>query len=161
MRKRLCKRCGKEFPASGEQRYCPDCAPEAVRQKVLPKKRLRSAEHREEIAARKMDLKEGDSICAYCGKPYTSSGPSVTCSEDCAREYKRIIQGMLDYKRGRRKTPPSHRRYDSGLPQSPVPGVAYHRKSGKWQVTHNGKYVGLFETREQAEAKKAELQPPE
>lgn len=155
----ICEVCGKEYVVCGGlQKYCPDCAAEAVRQKVLPRKRERAAEHIGENTARKREMRMYSAICAYCGRVYTSTGPSVTCSAECAREYKRIVMGTADYKRGRRKSPPSHERYSSGLPQSEIPGVTYHRCSGKWQVTHKGKYIGLFGDRLTAEAKKAELE---
>ena len=83
--------------------------------------------------------------------------PTVTCSPTCAKEYKRIVMGTADYKRGRRKKPPSHERYASGLPQSDVVGVTYHRASDKWQVKYQGKYIGLFSTQEEAEGKIKEL----
>ena len=149
---------GEYVVESGLQKYCPSCAAEAVRQVILPQKRERAAQHRDEFAARKKELKVDSAICAYCGKPYTSTSPTVTCSPECAREYARIVQGMVDYKRGRRKSPPSHERYISGLPQSDLTGVSYHRNSNKWQVVHNGKYIGLFLSQEEAEATKRRLE---
>lgn len=155
----ICVVCGKEYIVNGSlQKYCPECAEEAVRANVLPKKRARASEHRDEFLARKKELAAESAVCAYCGKVYTPTGPTVTCSEACAKEYARIVYGIADYKRGRRKTPPSHERYDSGLPQSEIAGVTYHRTRRKWQVIHNGKYIGLFATREKAEAKKKELE---
>lgn len=154
----ICQACGKAYIVTGSlQKYCPDCAESAVKAKVLPQKRARAAAHIAENAARKKDLLDQSAVCAYCGQPYTPKGPSVTCSEECAREYKRIVQGWADYRRGRRKNPPAHTRYDSGLPQSDMVGVNYHRLNGKWQVTHRGKYIGLFDNKETAEAKKREL----
>ena len=155
----ICQVCGGEYVVeSGLQKYCPSCAAEAVRQVILPQKRERAAQHRDEFAARKKELKVDSAICAYCGKPYISTSPTVTCSPECAREYARIVQGMVDYKRGRRKSPPSHERYISGLPQSDLTGVSYHRNSNKWQVVHNGKYIGLFLSQEEAEATKRRLE---
>lgn len=154
----ICPVCGGEYTVeSGLQKYCPACAAEAVRQIVLPKKRERAAEHREELLDRKKELKSDSAICAYCGKTYTPTMPTVTCSPTCAKEYKRIVMGTADYKRGRRKKPPSHERYASGLPQSDVVGVTYHRASDKWQVKYQGKYIGLFSTQEEAEGKIKEL----
>lgn len=154
----ICQVCGGEYVVeSSLQRYCPACAAEAVRQVVLPQKRERAAEHREEMAARKKELKADSAICAYCGKTYTPTGSEVTCSPECAREYRRIKMGIDDYKRGKRKTQPAHERYSSGLPQSPVPGVSYQRRLGKWQVNYRGKYVGVFASQEEAEEKIKEL----
>lgn len=154
----MCQVCGKEYiVTSGAQIYCPVCAPDAVREKVLPTKRSRARDHAEEQSARKKELRKESAVCAYCGALYTPTDAAVTCSEQCAKEYKRIVQGMADYKRGRRKKPPAHERYVSGLPQSDLPGVSYHRERKKWQVIHQGKYVGLFASQEEAEVVKKRL----
>lgn len=148
----ICQSCGKPYTVEGGlQRYCPDCAESAIREKVLPKKRARAAEHRADIAERKKALKSESAICAYCGRTYTSTKPSVTCSPECEREHRRITQGMADYRRGRRKKPPAHERYSSGLPQSDVVGVSYNRGCRKWKASKNGKYIGVFKTKEEAE----------
>jgi len=143
------------------QKYCPECAKEAIRAKVLPRKRAQAAEHRTEFTARKKQLAADSAVCAYCGKLYTPTGPSVTCSEVCAKEYARIAQGTADYQRGRRNNLPTHERYSSGLPQSELAGVTYHSVRLKWQVEHKGKYIGLFATQEEAETKKKELEKDE
>lgn len=50
----ICQVCGGEYVVeSGLQKYCPSCAAEAVRQVILPQKRERAAQHRDEFAARK------------------------------------------------------------------------------------------------------------
>lgn len=148
----LCQSCGKPYAVeSGLQRYCPDCAEMAIREKVLPRKRALAAEHRADMAARKKALVSDSAICAYCGRTYTPTGPSVTCSPECGREYRRIRQGLVDYQRGRRKELPSHERYSSGLPQSNVVGVSYNRIRRKWEARKNGKYIGIFPTKEEAE----------
>lgn len=158
----ICQVCGKEYTVnSGLQKYCPDCAEEAIRAKVLPQKIAYAAHHAEERASRNKELKEQGTVCAYCGKAFTATTPSVTCSEACELEYNRIVMGRADYKRGRRKTEPTHDRRSSGLPQSDVTGVSYIRRSGKWQVKNKGKYIGVFASKEEAEAKAKELRSPE
>lgn len=44
-------------------------------------------------------------------------------------------------------------------PQSSLAGVTYQQSSNKWRVTHDGKYIGLFDTQGQAEAVKRKLLP--
>lgn len=155
----ICQACGRPYTVEGGlQKYCPDCAEAAIREKVLPQKRARAAEHREDIAARKKELIAGSAVCAYCGKTYTPMGASVTCGPDCEREYRRINQGMADYRRGKRKAPPSHERYSSGLPQSDLVGVTYNRRSGKWEVKKKRKYFGVFPSKEAAEETMNELE---
>lgn len=155
----ICRRCGKEYIVNGGlQMYCPACAEEAVREKTLPKKRIYAQDRSEERQNRKKELRENGSICVICGRLYTSGSPSVTCGPECAERYRRLKMSEADYKRGRRKSEPSPDRQISGLPQSGMAGVNYHRRLGKWQVTHAGRYIGLFETKEAAEAKKRELE---
>lgn len=157
--KDICQVCGREYTVrSGLQKYCPDCAEEAVQQNVLPRKRARAAGLADERKSRKKQLREGGTICAYCGRAFTPINAAVTCSENCAREHNRIVSGLIDYRRGKRKAPPPAQRYDSGLPQSGLAGVTYNRQRGKWQVVHNGNYIGLFPSKEEAEHKKRELQ---
>lgn len=121
------------------------------------KKRDRANAHQVQRAARKKELQRDGTLCAYCGKPFTPKGPEVTCSPECAKEYKRIQHGMAAYRGGWRKHPPSHTRYSSGLPQSSVVGVNYNRSLQKWQVTHKRKYIGVYASQAEAEAVKREL----
>lgn len=148
----ICQTCGKEYTVRGGlQKYCPDCAQEAIRKNVLSSKRARAAERMKEITERKKKLLQESAVCAYCGKTYTPTSSSVTCSSECEREYRRITHGMAAYRAGKRKNPPSHERYSSGLPQSDLAGVTYNRRLGKWEVKQGGKYFGVFPTKEAAE----------
>lgn len=155
----ICLTCGKPYiVTSGLQRYCPDCAPESVRQNVLPRKQARARAHLAENISRKKELAVDSAVCAYCGKTFTPSSPSVTCSPECAREYARISQAFAQFRCGLSHSMPSYVRYTSGLPQSDMVGVTYHRTLKKWQVTHHRKYIGVFPTQQEAEEKKRELE---
>lgn len=87
----LCTLCGEPYVvASGLQRYCPKCAPqayaEADRRQALeyyavhgdPDKR------REQRKAQSAEL-----MCVVCGKPYIPADASKTCSPECSAELTR------------------------------------------------------------------------
>lgn len=155
----LCANCGKEYTVtSGLQRYCPDCAKVVVREKINAAKRKYARDHREEINAKKADLRKDRRVCVVCGKSFTSSTPSVTCSPECAAEYRRQKNAIADVKRGRARPERILKKMDHGHPQSGVPGITWHKNKNKWQLTIKGKYIGLFDTVEEAKAKKDSLE---
>lgn len=88
-----------------------------------------------------------------CGKTFDSPTPTTTCSADCAAELKRRTHVRAQVNIGRAKPirllgprGPVH-------PQSGIPGIHYHPKSGKWELVLDKKYCGLYDT--VAEASKA------
>ena len=138
--KRKCRDCGKVFEVEpGKTQYlCRDCY-----------KRAYMAEHKEESQALKADTRGKRYICPICGKEFERHTQQATCSPECERELKRIRQNEADIRRGKRKLPAADRR-KTDLPQSGVPGVNYNRRCGKWQVSYKGKYIGLYESLDQA-----------
>lgn len=61
----ICQSCGNPYTVDGSlQKYCPDCAETVIREKVLPKKRARAAEHKEATVERKKTLISDSAICA-------------------------------------------------------------------------------------------------
>lgn len=97
---------------------------------------------------RKIEAHKNRVLCKVCGKPFTANTATVTCSPECAAEWKRIQQNTADIKRGKRLLPADQRR-PINVPQSGVPGVTYH--DGKWQATYRGRYIGIYETVDAAE----------
>lgn len=149
-----CVVCGKEYVVtSSRQKYCPECAKEATAAAARKRSREYATEHRAQYAQRKKELLDGRlSKCAYCGKSFRPNAGESWCSPECKKELIRISNGMSHYKAGRAANPPSFVRYSSGFPQSDVAGVSYNRARGKWQVyDKNKKYIGLYETKEEAE----------
>lgn len=82
-----CEICGADYVvASGSQRYCPACAPDAVRAidrqqsiawnqtNTTPEQRRRTRK----AAAAKVP-------CVVCGKLFVPTDPSITCSPECRR----------------------------------------------------------------------------
>jgi hypothetical protein len=148
-----CEKCGEPYVLnSGKQRYCLACSAEAIRENVLPKKRIYQKDYDPDHTKRKI-LKSGTRLCAICGKPIPDGRTTNTCSPECSKEQARITQNYADIRRGRRKSP-ADAHYDSGLPKSGVPGVTFRRgsKSKPWQVNYKGHYLGVYETIESATA---------
>lgn len=147
----ICQRCGHEYVVEGgQQRYCKACANIAVAENVRLQKRVYNAKNCESITAHKTAMRTYNKVCVVCGKTFSSGTPAVTCSPTCARERKNQLMQAADYRRGKRKSPPGVP-YNSGLPKSGIVGVTA-RRNGKWSAVYKGKYLGVFDTIEQAES---------
>lgn len=147
-----CERCGKPYILEGGlQKYCKDCAEIAVKEVMNPRKREYQRKY-DPGNEKRHAVQDGNRLCVICGKPIPAeraTTPTVTCSDECDTERRRLIQNEADIRRGRRKSP-ADAKYDSGLPKSGIVGVTYHRKTGKWQVNNRHKYIGLYDTVEEA-----------
>ena len=101
-----CEICGKEYiVSSGRQKYCKECAENAVKEKVRAHKKIYMQERREINEERKKDRKENRKICLICGRAFQAETNTVTCSKDCAEKLKKIRQEETDIRRGKRKSP--------------------------------------------------------
>lgn len=148
----ICVSCGGTYIVnSGRQRYCPECAKVEVIKNIRRHKADYMADNSEKSRELKKDTRGKRYVCPICGKEFEKHTTTVTCSPECAREYRRRKQNEADIRRGTRKLP-ADQRYSSGLPQSGVVGVTWHRQCGKWQATYKRKYIGLFDTVELAAA---------
>ena len=144
-----CEICGGEYIVnSGRQRYCKDCAAEAIRQTVNPHKAEYAKENMLRLKGQQKELRKDRTVCLICGAVFTASTPTVTCSESCAAELRKLRQRESDYRTGRRKSDPTIYPIVSDRPKSGIPGVTWSR--GKWQAKVNGKYIGVFSTIEEA-----------
>lgn len=145
-----CEACGKPYIVnSGRQRYCTECAEMKVKENIRAHKREYMAENSEKSKELKAETRGKRYICPICGKEFEKHTSAAACSLDCEKELRRRRQNRADIKRGKRKIP-ADQRYNSGLPQSGVVGVTYRRQSGKWQAKYKRKYIGLYDTAEQA-----------
>lgn len=142
-----CEICGKEYIVNGGlQRYCLDCKAEAVAVKDRAQGRAYMQEHRAESLERKQKNQRNRKVCVVCGKPFYTGTPRVTCSAQCATTLRAKRQREADFRRGRRRSTES---YESGLPQSGIVGVTA-RRNGKWQACYKQKYLGVYDTIEDA-----------
>lgn len=117
---------------------------------IREQKRKYAFEHKEYTNARRAELRNNRKICVVCGKPFSSPGPSVTCSPECAAEQKRRNQAVVDVKRGRASPARIFGKMDRTTPQSGIPGITWHKQRQKWQLVIGKKYIGLFGTVEEA-----------
>ena len=152
----ICERCGNEYVLTGgQQKYCPTCSADAIKEKRWPKKRQYQKNYDPDHVKRRAS-KEGVKLCVVCGKPIPNpraQTPAITCGDACDRERRRLLQNEADIKRGRRKLSVSQR-YESGLPKSGVVGITARRQGKPWQVVVHGRYIGVFDTLEEAIAAK-------
>lgn len=151
-----CKNCGKEYIVNGAmQVYCPECAKVVVAEKIKKSKREYANAHKAERKERREERRQNTKVCQICGKPFTSTQPTATCSPECAREAERRKQARADVARGKASPERILGKMERTNPQSGIPGITWHKKTGKWQLVVNGKYAGLYETLEAAKSAKA------
>ena len=100
----ICPICGKEYTVmSGNQKYCPDCAPKALA--AIDREQSKAWNHEHvDIDTRRSDrhAAAAEIPCVICGKLFRPSiGSPVTCSESCAKEYR--CRQMSQYEKEHRK----------------------------------------------------------
>lgn len=110
----LCVICGQAYTVeSGVQKYCPNCAKEAVQAIDREQSREWSAANTTPEQRRERRKAAAAKIpCAVCGKLFVPSAPSTTCSVACSKELARRNQAKYEaahraernaYHRDRRK----------------------------------------------------------
>lgn len=99
----LCVQCGSEYiVTSGRQMYCPACKDSATAAAIRPIKR----EYAKTYAAKRAEIRQSakhHKICVVCGELIAIDSPTVTCSDDCAKELRRCWQHNGDKRRKRKK----------------------------------------------------------
>lgn len=82
-----CCRCGADYVVNGSnQRYCPACAPEAIRATDRAQGMDYYRANRESLnPARNARRRKPDRVCAICGAAYTTRGKSKFCSAECRK----------------------------------------------------------------------------
>lgn len=108
-----CVVCGAEYTVeSGNQRYCPDCAAEAIKAADRAAALEYYTGHKEQFERRK---KDHTTLCVICGKPVCSGTVSITCSPECAALVRKRHNQNADYKRGEASAPSAIKRLDDLL----------------------------------------------
>lgn len=147
----ICQICGKEYTVTGGlQRYCPQCAPDAVREIDRAQSREWMAEHREEAVSRKKEIAQNRRVCKVCKKVFYSNKPAVTCSVECKKVLKSYNQSMSDHKRRGSPAPTLEAVAERLSKQSGVPGVSRSRNGTRWIARYQNKHIGTFDTIEDA-----------
>ncbi len=96
-----CAVCGNQYiVTSGLQKYCPNCAKDAVR----AIDRVHGLEYyhanKERINPARNQKRRKTNVCVICGKEFLANGsPTVTCSDECHNKLKKIWQKRADDKR--------------------------------------------------------------
>lgn len=105
-----CAICGKEYVvAGGLQKYCPDCAPEAIRAADREASKKWNVDN-DYCNKRTHADRYGIKVCVICGREIPRSSSRVTCSQECSRQKSKIDQAEADLQRGQRKSPPSEKK---------------------------------------------------
>ena len=148
-----CEICGKEYIVEGGlQRYCKNCAEDAVREIDRAQGREWNKKNKDRMLAQKKERKENRKACAVCRKQFYTGGPEVTCSEECAKVWKSYNMAMTDFKRARREKEPTIEEFASyHARQSGVKGVSRSRNGKRWVAHVGGRHLGTFDTIEEAE----------
>ena len=101
-----CQRCGKEYVVTGvNQKYCPECAYEAVREVDRVASRAWNQAHKDTYyPAKNANRRAGPKKCVVCGKMFLPNGsPTICCSDECRSERKKQRQRKADQKRSQIK----------------------------------------------------------
>lgn len=105
-----CAICGCEYIIqSGRQKYCPKCAPDAIREIDRAQSNRWNAEH-DYRAKRRGAPRSGVKVCVVCGREIVPGTPTVTCSPECAAAHRKEAQLRADAKRrgqNRKKSTPT------------------------------------------------------
>ncbi len=154
----ICQHCGKPYiVTSGLQRYCPDCSQYVVTDNIREHKREYMAENRERFNEHHREMRKNRRVCVICGKTFDSPTNTRTCSADCAAELARRTHVRAQAMAGRARPIRLLGPRGPVNPQSGIPGIHFHPKTGKWELVLGGKYCGLYDTVADASAAREKI----
>lgn len=121
-----CEICGQEYILRGpHQRYCPECAPCAVKEVDAAQGMAYYRANSEGInSARATRRQEAERPCLWCGKMFSGRPHKRFCSEDCEECARRYRQQKADAKR-----------YGKPEPQSLAPGHCLNWNDVDWTMS--------------------------
>lgn len=154
----ICQHCGKPYiVTSGLQRYCPDCSKYVVADNIREHKREYMDQNRERFNEHHREMRKERRVCVICGKTFDSPTCTSVCSADCAAEQLRRNNVRGQVNAGRAKPIRLLGPRGPVNPQSGIPGIHLHPKTGKWELVLDGKYCGLYDTVADASAAREEI----
>lgn len=154
----ICQNCGKPYiVTSGLQRYCPDCSKYVVADNIREHKREYMEQNRERFNEHHREMRKERRVCVICGKTFDSPTCTSVCSADCAAEQLRRNNVRGQVNAGRAKPIRLLGPRGPVNPQSGIPGIHLHPKTGKWELVLDGKYCGLYDTVAEASAAREEI----
>ncbi len=100
-----CAICGAPYTVTGpNQRYCPACAPDAVKAVDSAQGMAYYVEHKDAInPVRNEKRLKKERICPICGAAYQAHGKNSYCSEACRREGRRLSLVKSEARRKERR----------------------------------------------------------
>lgn len=130
----LCAQCGQPYIVSGSlQRYCPDCAAEAVLNNSRASRRAWNKDYYADPAnrARKASARRiKDRLtytCAICGKEFFAPSGTVTCSDECRAIYRSQYMQAYDADRAESRREYNKSRYAQRV-DTPDKRAEYNRR---------------------------------
>ena len=95
----FCTVCGKPYTVTSSlQRYCPDCAPEAVRE--LDREASKAWNRANTTADQRREVRIAaiaEIPCVICGKNFVPRNNALTCSKECSKAL--LAKNMAKYER--------------------------------------------------------------
>ena len=89
----ICISCGSKYIVTGsKQKWCKACAASAAKAARRAYDRKYRESNREYIDSYYAAMRVDSKACVVCGRPFGGRGPTVTCSDACAKEQLRIRQ---------------------------------------------------------------------
>lgn len=121
----LCEACGKPYIVVGPlQRYCKDCAPEAVRANLRAesiaynRRRYGTAEARAELNKKRRDDRAAIAVvCKQCGREFIAENGALFCSEECREANRASYYKEYDDNRKEKKKAYNHQRWAAMTPE--------------------------------------------
>ena len=106
-----CAVCGKEYIVnSARQKYCPDCAHEAVRKIDRAQSIAWNQGHKETYYREKNEKRREKRYCIICGALITAKTATITCDNpDCKLERKRQRQRAAEARRCGKEPPEDYK----------------------------------------------------
>lgn len=131
----LCAACGQPYTVNSPlQRYCPACAPEAVRANIRKAARERTSayyaieEHRAAKNAARALPGPTPRICVVCGKQFAPGTRRLTCSPECLAKQRRSYMETYDKSRAESRKEYT-RAYYKAIASDPEKRAEYNQKA--------------------------------
>lgn len=94
----ICVICGKSYiVSSGNQRYCPGCAADAIRE--IDRAQARQWQADNTTPQERRELRQAHTApltCKVCGKEFAPRDASLTCSPECSRKLSKQSQASFE-----------------------------------------------------------------
>lgn len=137
-----CERCGNEYTVTGGlQKYCPDCAEEAIRENDRAKSREWNAANLD-YDKRREDRQNATAYikCLICGKEFQpNEGSPVTCSPECAKRLRTQNHAEWEAKNRDQRREDQRNRYRKKIDAMTAEERAEYRKNTNERARENYK----------------------